>query len=226
VTNKSTFSYSTSRQAFDRRTGVLINCCGSAFDNNTKVHVSGLGVLFPLGTKKQSYQVFNSTLLKPVTARYAGSGTTDGVSTYKFVMQVPPTKVGTQQVPGTLIGSTQPAVSLDEYYQGTITDWVNPATGVPIAVTEQQHIGLRDSTGAEKLVVFDGTLQTTPATEAASAHTVKKNLTLLTLITSTIPLTAGILGVILLAGGIVILTMTREEDEDEYDDEDEPAEVH
>lgn len=216
VTNRQTFQYSTSRLAFDRKTGILINCCGAAVNGNTHVHMSGLGVLFPLGTKQQDYQVFNTTLNKPVTAKYTGQGTVDGLAVYKFVISVPPTKFGTEQVPGSLIGSSQPAVSLGEFYQGTITDSVNPATGVPVAVSQQQHISLRDSTGAEKLVVFDGTLTTTPATVAASVHTVKKNLTLLTLITTTVPLGAGILGILLLIGGIALVSVSREE---EYDDE-------
>jgi Porin PorA len=214
-TNNQTFQFSTSRMAFDRKTGELINCCGAAVGTNTKIHMTGLGVLFPLGTKPQNYQVFNTTLLKPATARYEGQTTVDGLSTYKFGTQVPPTNVGTQQVPGSLIGSTQPAVSLDEYYQATITDWVNPATGVPVAVNQNQHIGLRDSTGAEKLVVFAGDLSTTPATVRASVHTVNNNLGLLNLVETSGPLIGGLVGIILLIGGIVIVLTGRDDEIEE-----------
>jgi len=219
VTNKQTFQYSTRRLAFNRKTGQLINCCGTAVSGDTHVHMSGLGVLYPLGTKQHNYQVFNAVLLKPVTARYSGEGTIDGMSTYKFVTQIPPTKVGTQQVPGSLIGSKAASVSLGEYYQGTETDWVNPRTGVPIAVTESQHIGLRDSAGTERLVVLDGTLSTTPATVRSAVNTVNKDVNLLNVATVTVPLIGGILGVILLALGIfLVLTSRREpvEEAEEY----------
>jgi len=211
LTNKQTFDYSTSRMAFDRKSGQLINCCGAAVGTDTHVHMSGLGVLFPLGTKQQNYQVFNTTLLKPVIARYSGQATIDGLATYKFVTQVPPTKFGTQQVPGSLIGSSAPSVTLGEYYQGTITDWVNPTTGVPVAVTEDQHLGLRDSGGTERIVLLDGTLSTTPATVHSAVHTVEKNVNLLNLATVTVPLIGGIIGIILLVVGIAIVMRSRRE---------------
>ncbi len=218
VTNKQTFQYSTSRLAFDRKTGLLINCCGAAVGTDTHVHMKGLGVLFPLGTKQENYQVFNTTLLKPATARYSGQTSIDGLSTYKFVTQIPPTKIATQQVPGSLIGSKAASVSLGEYYQGTITDWVNPTTGVPIAVTEVQHVGLRDSSGTEKLVVLDGTLATTPSTVRSAVNTVNKDVNLLDVATVTVPLIGGILGIILLAIGLFLMLTTRREAVEETDE--------
>ncbi len=213
-TDKAVFEYSSSRMAFNRKTGELINCCGASVSGK-KVHMTGLGVLFPLGTKQQNYQVYNTTLLKPVTARYEGKGSVDGLSVYKFVTQIPPTKFGTEQVPGALIGSTQATVNLGEYLQSTITDWVNPATGVPLAVTEHPQIGLRDAAGAVRLVVFDGTMSTTPASVKSAANTVKSDLPLLNLLTTIGPIIGGILGLILLITGIVMVTSGRREQVEE-----------
>jgi hypothetical protein len=213
-TDKATFQYSSSRMAFNRKTGVLINCCGASVSGK-KVHMSGLGVLWPLGTKKQNYQVFNTTLNKPVTARYEGQGTVDGLSAYKFVTKIPLTKFGTEQVPGALIGSTAATVTLGEYLQSTVTDWVNPATGVPLTVTESPHIGLYDAAGTERLVVFNGTMSTTPGSVRSAANTVKKNLVLLNAITTIGPLTAGILGLILLVVGILLVVRGRREQVEE-----------
>ncbi len=217
-TNRQAYSYSTNRFPFDRKTGLLINCCGAAIGNDTHVHLSGLGVLFPIGTKQQNYQVFNTTLLKPVTARYVGQQTIDGLPTYKFVSQIPPTKFGTQQVPGSLVGSKQTSVTLSEYLNGTISYLVDPTTGVPVSVTEQQHVGLRDSGGIEKLVVLDGTLTTTPASVQDSVNTVNHDVGLLHLATNTLPLILGILGIILLIGGVIIVVLSRRryEEAEEY----------
>ncbi len=218
-TNKQPYSYATNRFAFDRKTGLLLNCCGAAVGTDTHVHLSGLGVFFPIGTKQQSYQVFNTTLLKPVTARYVGQQTIDGLPTYKFVSQIPPTRFGTQQVPGSLVGSKLATVTLGEYYNGTISYLVDPTTGVPVRVTEQQHVGLRDGSGAEKLVVLNGTLITTPASVQSSVNTVNRDVGLLHLATNTIPLIAGILGIILLIGGVIMAAMRRRyelEETEEY----------
>jgi len=217
ATNQTAYSYSTNRFAFDRRTGELLNCCNAEIGTKANVHMSCLGVLFPLGTKAQDYKVFNTTLLKPVTAKYSGQTTTDGISTYKFVTQIPATLIGTQSVPGTLVGSKQPDVRLNEYYQGTITDYVNPTTGVPVSVTEQQHIGLRNSSGVEKIVLMDGTLQTTPATVQSQVNTVRHDVTLLNWATNYTPLISGILGLLLLIIGAGMVISGRNEYLEEND---------
>jgi len=219
-TNKTTYEYTTSRLPFDRKTGELVNCCDAAVGGDTRVHLSGLGVLFPLGTKQQNYQVFNTTLNKPVTARYAGQTTFEGLTAYKFVSQISPTRFGTEQVPGSLIGSSQPNVTLGEYFQGTTTWLVNPTTGVPLAVTQQQHVGLRDASGTERLVLLDGTMRTTPSTEASLVHTVKGDVNLINLATKILPLIALIVGLIALIVGIALATIGGgeeiEEEADQY----------
>ena len=71
--------------AFDRKTGVLVPWSGNSV-NGKPVNLAGVtaqGSLFPIGTKKQDYQVFDTTLLKPVTFRYQGTGTINGVSTLR-----------------------------------------------------------------------------------------------------------------------------------------------
>jgi hypothetical protein len=214
-TNKQSYSYSTNRFPFDRKTGLLVNCCQAAVGTNTHVHLSGLGLLFPLGVKQQTYQVFNTTLLKPVAARYVGQQTIDGLTTYKFVTQIPPTNVGTQEIPGSLIGSSQAAATLNEYFGGTTSYFVDPTTGVPVKVIEQQHVGLRDSSGRERLVLLDGTLTSTPSTTQNLVNTVNRDVNLLHVATNTAPLVAGILALILLIGGLIIVAISGGEEYEE-----------
>ncbi len=92
--------------AFDRKTGVLVPWSGNTVAGKP-VNISGQeqGSLFPLGTQKKDYQVFDTTLLRPVTFHYTGTATTDGVATYVFVANVPATQVGTKSLPGALVGA-------------------------------------------------------------------------------------------------------------------------
>ena len=129
-TNHAEFSYTTRRAAFDRRTAVLVDCCGANIGGNSSIRQTGLsGYVWPIGTQKQTYDVFDTTLLRPMPFRYAGTGTIHGISVYRFVEKVAPTQSGTQQVPGSLVGSSQNLVTLPEYYAATSTFWVDPRTG-------------------------------------------------------------------------------------------------
>lgn len=214
TTNHQPVQYVQSRIAFDRRTGALINCCAATIGTDSHVNFGGgLGLEFPMNAQKQTYQVFDTTLLKPVPAHYAGQATMDGLSTNKYVATVAPTQVGTKSVPGSLVGSKTAQVNLSEFYQTNTTFFVDPTTGTIIAVDENQHVGLRDSTGVEKLVVFNGSMTTSPATVQAQVNTAKSGDTETSAITTLAPLIAGILGVVLLVLGIVLTLISRGEEE-------------
>jgi hypothetical protein len=219
TTNHQQVQYAQSRLAFDRHTGVLLNCCGAAVGTNMHISFAGQGVEFPMNAKKQTYNVFDTTLLKSVPAQYAGQTTVDGLTANKYVETVSPTQVGTKSLPGSLVGSKAPQVTLGEFYQTTTTYTVDPTTGTIVGLDQNQHIGLRDSTGAEKLVVFNGDLSMTPATVQSQVNTAKSGDTATSLITTTIPLTAGLIGVVLLVLGIVLLLMSRGESEEYAEEE-------
>lgn len=69
------------RAAFDRRTGELRNCCGAALNDNTRLRVSGIGIPWPIGTKKTSYRVFDTNTGRSWPATYAGQQRNNGVLT-------------------------------------------------------------------------------------------------------------------------------------------------
>ncbi len=97
-------SYSTQRLAFDRRTGELVNCCGAEVGTK-RPHFSGQGYVWPLGTQKKTYEVFNTTLLKPEPFNYTGTTSVDGLTVYIFVQHLNNVKLGTiGGVPGSLVG--------------------------------------------------------------------------------------------------------------------------
>jgi hypothetical protein len=218
-TNSQTFDYSLARLAFDRRTGALLDCCGAYVGSDTKLKFSGLGYVWPLGAQQKTYELFDMTLLKPMPTRYAGTAVVDGETTYKYVESVPATKSGTQTLPGSLVGMKgQASVQLDEYYQGTTTDWVDPATGAPVKVSSLQHLYLANSAGTPVLNILDAHFNTTPASVATAVSTAKSDDAKISLVSVILPVGFGLLGLILLVVGL-ILARSRTS----YDYEDEPA---
>ncbi len=206
--------------AFDRKTGVLVPWSGNSVDGK-HVSVSGQGFVWPLGAKKQDYQVFDTTLLKPVTFKFEGTATTSGIPTYKYVANIPSQQVGTQTLPGSLVGLNAATVTLPEFYSSQETYFVDPITGAPLSVVRNTHDVLQDNSGTTRLVLINADFKSTAASIASTVKTDNKYRNEITLATSIVPVVAAVLGIILLVIGLV-LSLMRSEDE-EYEEEDEPV---
>jgi hypothetical protein len=205
--------------AFDRKTGALVPWSGNTVaGTHVDVTSNEQGSLFPLGTKKQDYQVFDSTLKKPVTFHYRGITATSGVATYVFVASVPSVQIGTESLPGSLVGMTASQVTLPEFYSAQETYFVDPTTGVPLSVQQNVHEVLQDNTGATRLVLLNADFQTTPASVAANVSTDNGGATKISLAEVTVPIVGLLLGVMLLIAGLV-LSRSEPEDEEYEDDE-------
>jgi hypothetical protein len=206
--------------AFNRRTGLLVPWHGNTVDGKAlPLSVSGQAYTWPLGAKKQNYQSFDTTLKKPVTFTYKGTATTDGVATYEYVATIPSTQVGTQSLPGSLVGINSPEVTLPEFYGATEYYYVDPVTGAPLYVVRNTQEVLKDSSGATKLVLISADFKTTAASLAALVKTDNKYRNEINLVTTFVPILALVVGIILLAVGLV-LSRFKSEDE-QYEDEDE-----
>ena len=225
LTNHREFSYTTRRAAFDRHTGQLVDCCGVNINGDSTVRQTGLsGYVWPMGTEKRTYDVFDTTLLKPVPFRYAGTGTIHGIGAYRFVEAVPPTQSGTQQVPGSLVGSTQQTVNLPEYYAATNTYWVDPRTGGVLDTTQQQKQYLRNTVNGRDLLLFNGTLIMTPGSVATAVGLDASGRTELLWFELIGPLIAAAAGAVALVIGIVLVRMRRgDHPEESWDTDPEPA---
>jgi hypothetical protein len=222
-----TIQYISQRSAFDRRSGLIVDCCG-AYVNITNVgstsgHQSGLAYAWPIGTQSITYQVFDPILRRPEPYRYAGTATTGGITSDKFVEQVTNAQFATQSVPGSLVGQPgQPEVTLPEYITETNTVWVDPVTGAPLDETENRTLSLEDAAGATRLVLFKGVVSSTPATVANAVNTANSSHFKIEVIEDFGPLAAVLLAVILLVVGIT-LTVTRRDDEEFVYETDEPV---
>ena len=207
VTNNLPVSTQTRRFAFNRRTAELVDCCGANVNGNAAVRQTGIvGYVFPIGTQKQTYQVFDTTLNKSVPFVYSGTASTDGIPTYMFTENAGPTQVTAVTVPGAFFGLKAKAVTLPEIYQIHLIYWVDPETGALLNVNENEKVTLQNpATGATVAVLFDGDLVATPATVTAVANLDSSGRTELSWLDTIGPLVAGIAGGVALIAGIILL---------------------
>ncbi|HEV2373188.1 MAG TPA: DUF3068 domain-containing protein [Streptosporangiaceae bacterium] len=205
-TNHRQYQVQTMQFAFNRRTGELVNCCGSNVNGNTSILQTGLAQgLWPFGTKPQTYQVSDPVLNKARPARYAGTSTIDGISVYRFVEHVAPTPVTHIQFPPALAGMPgKGLVTLTEVYTGTNTFWVDPVTGAQLDTTQSQQLSLVDDTGVQRLLLYDGTLRFTPQSVLKVAGIDKSGHSQYDLVVTTLPLAGGLAGLVALAAGILL----------------------
>jgi Porin PorA len=206
VTNAKVFQYSSRRAAFDRRTSQLVNCCGAHVGGNTSIHQTGLsGYVWPIGTDPRTYDVFDTTLKRPMPYTYAGMSAIHGITVYRFVGRVSHARAGSQTVPGSLVGSPgQASVTLPEYYTATNTDYVDPQTGAILNVTQTQKLTLEDATGTQRLLLFNGTVAMTPQSVQAAVNLDQSGRNKLILLKVVLPIVAGVVGLAALIGGILL----------------------
>ena len=225
VTNHKEYAVSTRRAAFNRRTAQLVDCCGASVNGNSTIRQTGVsGYVFPLGTQKTTYGVFDTSLNRPMPFRYAGTGTIDGISVYKFVEKVAPTQAGSQKIPGTLVGFKQSMVTLPMMYAATNTYWVDPATGGVLDTTQNQRQWLQDSSGTQRLLLFNGDIVMTPPSVHTAVGLDSTGRNELNWFQNLIPLIAMLTGVALLAAGIVLIWLKRRGQPERSDaEEPEPA---
>jgi len=211
-TNKLPFQTMTRTFAFDRRTAQLVNCCGANVNGDSSVEQRGyVGYVLPIGTKKQTYDVFDTNLNKPVPFTYAGLGAAGGTEAYRFVENVPATQNGTQTVPGSLVGQSAASVTLPQYYETHVTYWIDPVTGALLNVTQNEKVTLRDASGAQALLLFSANLAATQDSVDRLVALDNSELSKASFVSTLLPLVTGIVGVILLVAGILMARRTRQD---------------
>lgn len=206
LTNHRPIQQTTRTLAFDRRTGQLVNCCGASVNGNASVRQTGLaGYVFPFGTRKQTYQVFDTTLNRTVPYVYSGTAAVGGIETYVFTQDTPATRFAVQAVPGSMLGVRTPIVRAPLFDKQHIVYYVDPETGALLDVNEHQTVTLRGpGAGAQALVLYDADLKATPATVSHTVALDASGRGEITLVETTLPLVVGIAGGAALAGGLFL----------------------
>lgn len=170
---------------------------------------TGLQFKFPFGTEQKEYQVYHDTVRKAVPAKYIGKEEVNGLEVYRFEQQVADTQVSRRTVPGSLVGLPDASLEMLLYYRGKATMWVEPATGVIVKQSQQQHQELRQTPTSTGTVVFDGDLTYTDKTTQGLVDQVNSNKSKLDLINTTGPISLGVGGGLMIIIGTILLVLSR-----------------
>jgi Porin PorA len=192
------------RVATDRRTAEAVNCCGEAVDSVPTRH-TGVSYKFPFGTKKQDYSFWDPNAKLATAAKYVSEDRVQGLTTYKFIQQVPATQIQTQEVPGSLVGESAASVQAPVFYTDTRTVWVEPKTGVIVKGSEQNRTTLRNSAGQDKTVVLQYDLTFDENTQKSQAQLARDNIGKINLVTTWLPLIGLLVGLVLIVAGLILM---------------------
>jgi hypothetical protein len=211
-----TLSASMREVCLDRFTAEAVAPCTNQYLETTKgkkipgasgqPQFPGLNFKFPFGTEKKTYPWYDITLGRTVDAKFQGEDQIQGVPVYRFTQSVPTTNIATEDVPGSLIGKSDPTVKAGLFYEVERTLWIEPATGAVVNFRQSMKQALRapdDTSGTE---VFNGTLELNQKTVDSNVKVAQENKTRLWLLTG-LPLILWIAGGVLTLAGIVLVVM-------------------
>jgi len=201
TTNDELVQVMTRTFAFDRRTAQIVGCRCANVDGNSAIAQAGLaGPVFPIGARPTTYDVFDTALDRPEPFGYGGTAMVDGIEAYRFVEDVPPTRLGYSP-----LSSTQP-----EYATIRQVYWVDPVTGMLLDVNSYQKSYLTDpATGAQTTVLYGGDLRATPASVRAMVRLDGAERDKISLLRTVLPIVLGAAGVVALTAGIVVARRPR-----------------
>lgn len=215
------FQQARERAPFDAVSGAAVDCdsCESWVEvaEGERVDQTREGQVFkfPFGTEKKDYKVWDGTTEQAVDARFEGEEKIDGLTVYKFVQTIEPTMVETREVPGSIFGSSEPAVEAEMWYAMTRTFWVEPHTGSPVNRVEERVQELRYD--GKTVPAFTGNVHYTDAQVEELVEDAKTNASLLGGMKLLFPLLLALLGVALLAGGLFLGRSARSHRSDDAD---------
>jgi hypothetical protein len=194
------------RVATDRRTGEAVNCCGEAIDGAPIRH-SGVSYKFPFDTQKKDYAWWDPNSKQAPPAKFVSEEKVQGLTTYKFLQVIEPTQIQTQPGVGPLVGESA-SFAAPVYYSTTRTVWVEPKTGVIVKGNEQNKTTLRNAAGQDRATVIQYDLTFDEATQKNQAKLAKDNITKINAVSLWLPLLGLVLGLILIAAGLIIMRAT------------------
>ncbi|MBB2909784.1 hypothetical protein FHS43_001030 [Streptosporangium becharense] len=206
VTNASPLvSLNERRSAFDKYTGVGIDCCAVNVDKKP-VRMEGQIYKFPFDVEKKTYKWFNSVTGAAYDARFVGEDVVNGLPVYRFEQTVPATTTETIAAPASVLGMDETGdVQVDRVYEGTNTVWIEPVSGSPVKQEQRRNEVLKTQDGIERSKAFVATAKMTPESVDTLVKSAVEAKGQITLIRTTIPLVLLVVGVILLVAGFLVV---------------------
>ncbi|MGW4293592.1 DUF3068 domain-containing protein [Micromonospora chersina] len=208
VDNKQLVSAYGAELALDRVSGAALEWGGQWLDDtgeqDKEIRFAGQIYKFPFNTEKKDYQIFDRDLRAVRDAKFAGTENIKGIETYRFeqVITDEPLNLGDRLTP--LLATFAPGATDGKVvYSNKRTVWVDPVTGSFIKVREVQKKVLTPNVGAPT-TLLDADFAYNEATITASADRAKDSRNSLRLLSVYAPIGLVVLGLALLAGGVLV----------------------
>lgn len=206
---KKQIEFQSYRIAFDRRSAELVNCCGTHVNGDTKVQMSGYGLVWPVANvDKRDYPFFDITTERPLPMRFNGEERVQGINTYRFVQVVPKYKVANidYKLPGSLLGYGKKTdlFRVERFFAATITVWVDPRTGMPVKRRQSIKATVETAGGKGSLTVAQADLTTVDADQKRFVADANGNAFKIRLVESIVPWSALGAGLVLLLAGALM----------------------
>lgn len=199
-------SATTDRVAFDANTGEAVEYKDTSSEADGEITkpfaFEGLYFKFPFDAQKKTYPFWDGTLRKATPAKYVGEGKVKGMKVYKYEQTIAPIKTGTIDVPGDLVGSDEATVTADRIYSSVSNYSVDPVTGV-IIVGQTAQDSYLELNGERVLTTTKATLGYTDAQTQKTVDEYKPKAMLLTAVKTWVPVYGGLLGLVLIAAGLM-----------------------
>ncbi|MDT0308281.1 DUF3068 domain-containing protein [Streptomyces sp. DSM 44917] len=197
--------WTTERWVTDRETNLPVHCCGETPRFGGEAYLK-----FPFGVERRAYRWWDSTLGDTVLLEYSGTREVRGHEGLRFTATVEPTRSGTRQVPGVLVGlPEQSQVLAEEYYANHgIELIVDEETGRIIDAATGPRTTLRAPGSDEDAVVLldSERLAFTPETQREQVERAVSDNDRLRLVGRTLPAGgAGAGAALALAGGVLVV---------------------
>lgn len=186
------------RVVFDRVSGLPVRCCGESPRHD------GIMLNFPVGTRQATYPFWDPVAARSASGRFVREEQLEGLRTYRFEQRIRGARLRPVDLPGSLGG--QPGV--DSIAASVVLDddktvWVEPVTGRIVKGQDHSRQTVRDAAGTTYLTAFDATLTYTDDTVAGNLAAARDDLGGLRLAGVVLPVTAGLVGALLLAVGLL-----------------------
>ncbi|MFI7295722.1 DUF3068 domain-containing protein [Streptomyces sp. NPDC050121] len=201
------------RYIFDAHTQEPVHATGESVDGDP-VRRQGIEFKWPFLTQKRDYEYFDAQTRTSAPIHYKGTRTFRGLKVYYFEQTVPWTKVAlprTMPVAG-ITPETVAKTGTTRWYTTVRKFWVEPVTGAPVYAEENHQEELRGGSllgGRAKVTAFAGDVKMREDFVDHTLSVVKSNRTLVLLLTSYLPWTFLLLGVLLLSLSLYLEARSR-----------------
>lgn len=163
----------------------------------------------PFNAQQQTYLWWDGDLRAATEATFEGEEDLEGLTVYKYVQVIEPTKVGEQVLPADIAGvDAEGDITTDSMYSNTRTLWIEPETGVLIKGQEEQHNYFAYE-GEEVVTTTLANIGYDDATVSDNVDTYQPLAFQLKLLRVWVPLVGLVLGLILTGLGVVMVVRGR-----------------